>query len=135
MAYFIGVTLALAVSLFARFVGLDRDRAFYPTVMIVIAALYGLFAVMGGHPGELTLEWVAMGGFILLAVLGFKLNLWFVVAALFAHGVFDFFHGHLVTNPGVPVFWPAFCGAYDVMAAAILAGMLWVARPPARQAG
>lgn len=91
MAYVIGVVLALAVSLFARIVGLDRDRAFYPTVMIVIAALYGLFAVMGGAPAELAGEWVAMGGFILLAVLGFRLNLWFVVAALFAHGVFDFF--------------------------------------------
>lgn len=42
------MSLALAVSLFARFVGLDRDRAFYPTVMIVIAAIYGLFGAMGG---------------------------------------------------------------------------------------
>lgn len=124
MAYLIGVILALAVSLFARFIGLDRDRAFYPTVMIVIAALYGLFAVMGGHPGELTLEWIMMGGFILLSVLGFRLNLWFVVAALFAHGVFDFFHGHLVPNPGVPVWWPAFCLAYDVTAAGYLAWLL-----------
>jgi hypothetical protein len=125
MAYLIGVVLALAVSLFARLVGLDRDRAFYPTVMIVIAALYGLFAVMGGAPAELAGEWVAMGGFILLAVLGFRLNLWFVVAALFAHGVFDFFHGHLVANPGVPAWWPAFCGTYDVTAAACLA---WLVR-------
>jgi hypothetical protein len=125
MAYLIGVVLALAVSLFARFVGLDRDRAFYPTVMIVIAALYGLFAVMGGAPAELAGEWIAMGGFILLAVLGFKRNLWFVVAALFAHGVFDFFHGHLVSNPGVPAWWPAFCGTYDVTAAGCLA---WLVR-------
>jgi hypothetical protein len=125
MAYLIGVILALAVSLFARFVGLDRDRAFYPTVMIVIAALYGLFAVMGGAPAELAGEWVAMGGFIFLAVLGFRLSLWFVVIALFAHGVFDYFHGHLVSNPGVPVWWPAFCGTYDVTAAGYLAWLLW----------
>lgn len=126
MTYLIGVVLAVAVSLFARFVGLDRDRAFYPTVMIVIAALYGLFAVMGGSPGELAWEWVAMGGFILLSVLGFRRSLWFVVAALFAHGVFDFFHGHLVPNPGVPVWWPGFCMAYDVTAAGCLA---WLLRP------
>jgi hypothetical protein len=124
MAYLIGVVLALAVSLFARFVGLDRDRAFYPTVMIVIASLYGLFAVMGGSPAELAGEWVAMGGFILLAVLGFRLNLWFVVAALFVHGVFDFFHGHLIANPGVPVWYPAFCLTYDVTAAGWLAWMI-----------
>jgi len=124
MEYLIGVGLALAVSIFARFVGLDRDRAFYPTVMIVIALLYGLFAVMGGSPGELTLEWIAVGGFILVATLGFKFNLWLVVAALFAHGVFDFFHHQMIANPGVPDFWPAFCMAYDVTAAGFLAWLL-----------
>jgi hypothetical protein len=131
MAYLIGITLALAVSVFARLVGLDRDRAFYPTVMIVIAGLYGLFACIGGQPGELTLEWVMMGGFILAAVLGFKLNLWFVVAALFGHGVFDYFHPHVIANPGVPAWWPAFCGTYDVTASAWLAWMLVRGRCPA----
>ena len=38
MDYLIGVGLALSVSLLARIAGLDRDRAFYPTVMIVIAS-------------------------------------------------------------------------------------------------
>lgn len=131
MAYLIGVTLALAVSLFARFVGLDRDRAFYPTVMLVIAGLYGLFAVMGGHPGELTLEWIMMGGFIVLATLGFRFSLWLVAGALCAHGIFDFFHARLIANPGVPAWWPAFCGTYDVTAAAVLAWLLRRAGPKA----
>ncbi|HUG11745.1 MAG TPA: hypothetical protein VMM36_12060 [Opitutaceae bacterium] len=125
MESLIGVGLALAVSVFARIVGLDRDRAFYPTVMIVIAMLYGLFAAIGGLPAGLTLEWIAMGVFILVATLGFKFNLWLVAAALFAHGVFDFFHPHLISNPGVPVWWPGFCMAYDVTAAAFLAWLLW----------
>ena len=34
------------VALFARFVGFDRDRAFYPTVLMVIASYYVLFAAM-----------------------------------------------------------------------------------------
>lgn len=130
MAYLIGIGLALAVSLFARFVGLDRDRAFYPTVMIVIAALYGLFAVIGGHPGELTLEWIMMVGFIVLSTLGFRFSLWLVVAALFAHGIFDFFHARLIANPGVPAWWPAFCGTYDVTAAGCLAWLLQRAPAP-----
>jgi len=41
MAYVIGLVLALAVSAYASALGLDRDRAFYPTVLIVIA-LYGV---------------------------------------------------------------------------------------------
>lgn len=132
MEYLIGLGLALTVSLFARIVGLDRDRAFYPTVMIVIACLYGLFAILGGSPGELPWEWVAAGGFILLSVLGFKLNLWFVVVALFVHGVFDFFHGHLIPNPGVPVWYPGFCGTYDVVAAGWLAWMIRSGRTAAK---
>lgn len=124
MEYLIGVGLALAVSVFARVVGLDRDRAFYPTVMLVIAMLYGLFAAIGGLPAGLTLEWIAMGVFILVATLGFKFNLWLVAAALFAHGVYDFFHPHLIANPGVPVWWPGFCGAYDIVAAFFLAWLL-----------
>jgi hypothetical protein len=124
MAYFIGVGLAFAVSLFARLVGLDRDRAFYPTVMIVIALLYGLFAVMGGSPQALARESVGIVGFIVLTVLGFKFDLRWVVAALAAHGVFDFFHPHLIANPGVPSWWPQFCMTYDITAAGILAWIL-----------
>jgi len=124
MAYLIGVGLALAVSLLARLVGLDRDRAFYPTVMIVIASYYGLYAVMGGSMRALGLESAAMAGFLLVTILGFKRNLWFVVGALVAHGIFDFFHGRLISNPGVPVWWPQFCLTYDLAAAAFLAWLL-----------
>ena len=38
MPFAIGIVLSVAVALFARDSGFDRDRAFYPTVMIVIAA-------------------------------------------------------------------------------------------------
>lgn len=103
MAYLIGIGLALAILLLVRLVGLDRDRGFYPTVMIVIALLYGLFAVMGGSMRALGLESVAMTGFIFVTILGFKRNLWWVVGALFAHGVYDFFHGHLfISTPACP---------------------------------
>jgi len=124
MAYLIGVGLALAVSLLARLVGLDRDRAFYPTVMIVIASYYALFAVMGGSMRALGLESVVVAGFLLVTLLGFKLNLWWVVGALCAHGVFDFFHAGLISNPGVPAWWPRFCLTYDVTAATFLAWLL-----------
>ncbi len=46
MAILVGALLALAIGGFATVVGLDRDRAFYPTVTIVIALLYSLFAVV-----------------------------------------------------------------------------------------
>ena len=124
MALGVGTGLALAVGIFATAVRLDRDRAFYPTVTIVIAGLYALFAAMGASTQALVLESIAGVGFIVAAVFGFKSSLWVVAAALAAHGIFDFIHGAVISNPGVPIWWPEFCLAYDVTAAAYLAWLL-----------
>lgn len=134
MEFLIGVVLALAIGAFATIVGLDRDRAFYPTVMIVIALMYGLFAAIGGSTAGLVPELAGITLFVVLAVIAFRRNLWFAVAALALHGVFDWFHAGLIANPGVPGWWPGFCMAYDVVAAAYLAVLIAVranARPPA----
>ena len=132
MEYIIGTLLALAVSVFASVAGLDRDRAFYPTVTIVVASYYGLFAVMGGSGAALALETAVIAGFVIVAALGFRFNLWLVVAALFGHGVLDFFHGHIISNPGVPAWWPMFCMTYDITAAAYLGWLLCRSTIPAR---
>lgn len=122
MGYLIGVTLALAVGLLATVVGFDRDRSFYPTVMIVIASYYVLFAISGATGSDtLMVEAAVMALFAGTAIAGFKRSLWLVVAALAGHGIFDWFHSPLIANPGVPPWWPQFCLAYDVVAAAYLA--------------
>src|SRR5262249_37769491 len=128
MALLVGVTLALAVGLFATLTGLDRDRAFYATVAIVVASLYSLFAVMGGSTHALVVESLIGAVFLVVATVGFRSSLWLVAIALGGHGAFDFVHGGLVANPGVPPWWPAFCGAYDVTAAAYLAWLLTAGR-------
>ena len=124
MALLVGTILAIAVGLLATASGLDRDRAFYPTVTIVIAFYYVLFAIMGASTHALVLEALAGAVFLALAVAGFRLSLWIVVVALAAHGVFDLGHGKVIANPGVPGWWPAFCLMYDVTAAAYLAWLL-----------
>ena len=127
-AMFIGVALALAVSLYARVVGLDRDRAFYPTVLAVIALIYDLFSVMGASTRVLLLEAAVTCVFLIAVAIGFRRSLWIVAAGLLAHGLYDFAHPWLFANPGVPGFWPPFCLGYDAMAAAWLAAAL-VKRP------
>ena len=124
MEYFIGLILSVAVAGFATAIGLDRERAFYPTVLIVIASYYVLFAVMGGSSRALLVEIAVAGGFLLLAVVGFKKSLWFAVAAIVGHGVFDFVHHWLIQNPGVPHWWPGFCLTFDVVFGAWLAARL-----------
>lgn len=120
MAPVVGAVLALAVGLFATVSGLDRDRAFYPTVAIVIASYYSLFAVMGASTRALMFESLIACAFLALAILGFRSSLWLVALALGAHGVFDLAHDAIVSNPGVPAWWPVFCLTYDVTAAAYL---------------
>ena len=124
MEYLIGVGLAAAVCVFAALAGFDRDRVFYPTMVLVVATYYILFAVMGGSTRALVSESLVAAVFFVLAVAGFKTNLWLTVAGLAGHGVFDFFHHRFIQNPGVPVWWPGFCLSYDVLAGAFLAILL-----------
>jgi hypothetical protein len=124
LAYLIGVVLAVGVGGLASLLRLDRDRAFYPTVLIVIASYYLLFAVMGDLDGALPLEVTVFTGFLAVSGVGFRRSLWMVVAGLVAHGVFDALHDQVITNPGVPAWWPEFCLSYDVVAAGYLASLL-----------
>lgn len=133
MGYVMGIVLALLVSLLARWVGFDRERAFYPTILLPIASYYVLFAVMAGSADAILAESVVMTPFLLAAAAGFRLNLWLVVGALAGHGVLDLVHGRLVTNPGVPAWWPAFCMTYDIVAAGFLAWLLTRSDSPLRQ--
>lgn len=124
LPYVVGIVLSIAVASFARCVGFDRDRAFYPAVLIVVASYYVLFAAMSGSVETVLLESIVMALFVVAAVAGFKGSAWIIVAALAAHGVQDAVHGHIIANAGVPVWWPAWCLAYDVGAAGALGWLL-----------
>jgi hypothetical protein len=124
VALLVGALLAFSVGLLATGLGLDRDRAFYPVVTIVIASYYALFAVMGASTHALVLESLVCAVFLAVAVTGFRWSLWVVVVALAAHGIFDLTHAAVISNPGVPSWWPEFCLTYDVTAAAYLAWLL-----------
>jgi hypothetical protein len=132
MAFFWGATLALATLAFAVATGFDRERAFYPVITIVVATYYDLFAVMGGSMPALGAESVGTAVFAMAAVVGLRWNLWVAAAALTFHGVFDFTHDLVIANPGVPGWWPAFCGAYDVVAGPCLAWLILSGRLPAK---
>ena len=130
MEYVIGIAGAVAVGLFGTVIGFDKERSFYPVVLIVIATLYLLFAVMANSTGSLVAETIPALVFVAMAALGFRKSPWFVVAGLALHGVFDFFHHLVIANPGVPVWWPGWCLSYDVVAAGYLAALILIRRTP-----
>lgn len=113
--YLIGGLVGLSVGVFGKVSGFDRDRSFYPTALIVIAAYYVLFATMSGSNKVLLTETLIASGFLLLAVIGFKKSTWLVAAAIAGHGVFDLVHSSFITNTGMPVWWPGFCAAADIV--------------------
>ena len=80
MEFIVGIALALLVCSAAAWLGMDRDRVFYPAVLIVTATYYMLFAVMDGRNEVLLSEMAIAAIFIGFAVAGFKRNLWLVVA-------------------------------------------------------
>ena len=124
MPVLIGLGVALAVAAFARITGLDRDRAFYPVVLIVVAHYYLLFAAMGGSSQGLVLELVPFTLFVVAAAAGYRTSLWIVVTGLALHGLFDLTRQMILPGSGVPTWWPGFCLGFDLAAAAIVAGIL-----------
>jgi len=118
--YLSGLLLAIAACLYAKIIGLDRDGAFYPTMLLVIASTYALFAAEVGGGFALFEDSLIALAFFVVASFGFKRSPWLIVAGIAAHGVLDAFHGGVVSNAGVPVWWPAFCSSFDLTAAAFM---------------
>ncbi|MEP7346258.1 MAG: hypothetical protein ABI877_13380 [Gemmatimonadaceae bacterium] len=120
MPYLVGFLVALAVCFFGILSCFDCDRSFYPTLLVVVASYYVLFAVMGGSTDAIVTESIGAIVFLVAAILGHRKSDWIVASGLAAHGVFDAVHGQLISNPGVPPWWPAFCLAFDLSVAVFL---------------
>jgi hypothetical protein len=124
MEYLIGSVLGIVIGLLTSSIGMDRDRALYPATLIVIAAYYVLFAVMGGSTEAIFAE-IGVGMlFVVMAVAGFRWTLWITAAGIVGHGIFDVFHGYVIHNAGVPGFWLGFCSSIDVVLGMYLAWRL-----------
>jgi hypothetical protein len=121
MEYFFGIGLAFATAILATITGFEKNRAFYPTVLAIIASYRDLFSAMGGA-GAFTVETVAFLAFVALAVIGFKTNLWLVVAGLFGHAALALVC--VIPNGGTPTWQPAFWLAFDAVVAGYLAWRL-----------
>lgn len=124
----IGTILALGACGLGVVAGFERDRAFYPVMLIVIASYYDLFAVIGEDRGVLAVEVAISLAFAALAVLSFRVNLWLTVAGLLGHALLDFFHAHVVTSAGLPSWWSMFCAMFDAVAGVYLAARLILKR-------
>ena len=114
IAFITGVGLAVVLAIFGKLTGYEKDRSFFPTLLIVIASYYMLFAILDGSVSTILIEIAVAAFFIVLAIWGSYQFPLIVGAAIALHGIFDFMYGHLYVNNGVPVWWPAFCAGIDI---------------------
>jgi hypothetical protein len=109
-----GILCAAAVALAARASGMERERAFYPMLVIAIALLYEAFAASAGSWAAAAAELTPCALFVVVACAAYRADRRLAITALLAHGMFDGVHALFIDNPGVPAWWPAYCLAYDV---------------------
>jgi len=115
MPIVVGVLLAIAIAVLAKFTRFDEERSFYSTVLVIIASYYVLFAVLGGSRHALVWELVIAVAFSTVAILGALFLPTLVGIGIIAHGLFDLVHDSIIENVGVPIWWPTFCGSIDVL--------------------
>ena len=111
----VGVLLAAGIAALAKFTRFDEDRSFYPTVLVIIASYYLLFAVIDGSSHALVWELVIAVAFSTAALIGALFSPTLVGIGIPTHGLFDLVHDVIIQNPGVPAWWPSFCGSLDAM--------------------
>jgi uncharacterized membrane protein HdeD (DUF308 family) len=129
MPLVVGVLLAVATAALAKFTRFEEERSFYSTVLVIIASYYVLFAVLGGSSHALVGELVVAIVFSIAAILGALFLPALVGIAIMGHGLFDLVHDLLIENSGVPPWWPAFCGIFDIVLGLWVIG-LYRSRPP-----
>lgn len=115
MEYVVGALGAVALSVFGRISGFEKDRSFYPTVLIVIALLYLLFAAIDGRTSVVMIEALFTLIFCGFAIAGYYRGCHIVAVGIAAHGAFDYLHQFFIEDRGVPVWWPGFCAVIDIL--------------------
>jgi hypothetical protein len=121
MEYLIGLLLSLAVAGLAALIGLDRERSFHSTAVIVIASYYILFAMMGASKRTLGIEIALAFGILLVRHSRPQTKSLDRSRRHGGHGVFDFVHHLFIATPGVLSWWPGFCLAFDEVFGTFLA--------------
>lgn len=123
-----GVLLAVGIAAFAKATRFDQDRSFYPTILIIIASYYVLFAILGGSGHALSWELVIACLFSAIAIFGSLRSPLLVGAGITAHGLFDLVHHGIIQNPGVPSWWPTFCASVDLLLGIWVLGLYYSRR-------
>lgn len=105
------------------------ERWLYSLGMLTLPSLYALFALRAGEPSvgmqEMLLGMPFLAAGLLFALVSIRRSAAIVGAFWILHGVYDLIHGRMITNAGVPEWYPVWCFSVDVVVGGYL---LWLSR-------
>lgn len=105
------------------------QRWVYAIGLLTLPSLYASFALQAGEQAvaikEMTfgIPFVVVG--LVCAFVSIRQSAVVVGAFWILHGVYDVMHGRLITNTGVPDWYPVWCFSVDIVIGAYL---LWLSR-------
>jgi hypothetical protein len=105
------------------------QRWLYSIGLLVLPSLYAIFALQAGEQAVAVKEMIYGAPYVVaglaFAFVSVRQSAVVVGALWILHGMYDLTHGRLITNAGVPVWYPLFCFSVDVVVGAYL---LWLSR-------
>ncbi len=101
----------------------------YPIGLLLLPSLYALFALQAGEQAVGVKEMIYglpfLAAGLVFAFASLRQSAVVVGAFWISHGLYDLVHARLITNPGVPGWYPIWCCAVDVVIGGYL---LWLSR-------
>ncbi len=101
----------------------------YSVGLLTLPSLYAFFALQAGEPALSAKEMIYgipfLAAGLLFTVVSVRQSATVVGALWILHGVYDLMHSRVLTNPGVPGWYPVWCFAVGVVIGAYL---LWLSR-------
>ena len=126
----VGVVVGFAIIALMTSIGMHRDRAVGPILLVAIAAFYPVFAVDDGALSEVILHGGVFLGFLAIAAISYRSRLVIAGVGLVLHGLFDAWAGGMTDGPE-PDWWAPFCLGVDaVLGLWLILSRPWRSIPP-----
>ena len=123
----LGAAVGVLTILLAR--SIRGEGWLYSIGLLLLPSLYALFALQAGEHAvgvkEMLYGLPFLAAGLLFALVSLRQSAIVVAAFWMLHGLYDLMHARLITNPGVPGWYPVWCCSVDVVIGAYL---LWLSR-------
>ena len=124
-ALVVGAVIAVFVVLRFRARRLEQTKWAYPMLLATFPIYYWIFAVYAADYSALLNEFMAGAAFFAIAYAAYRFRTFATLLLLaigyVTHAAYDYYHAMFFINSGVPIWWPEFCGAVDVLVGGYIA--------------